>query len=74
VDRFTGGRDAGELAGVRADEVGLDRGLAGLGEQVLQFRPRVEGLFVEVADELPGRFPPVGALAGAFDRDGDVLG
>src|SRR6516165_2152664 len=74
ADVPAGGRDAGELAGVGAHEVGLDRGLAVVGEQVLQFRPGVERLLVDVPDQLPGGVPPAGALVGAFEGGHGVVG
>ena len=47
-------RDSGELARVSAGEARLDRGLAGIGQQVIQLWPRVERGLVYVPDQLPG--------------------
>src|SRR5215469_13285864 len=74
ADLPAGGRDPSELAGMRAGEVGLDRGLALVGEQVLEFHPRVERVPVDVPGQLGGGLPPVSALVAAFEAGHNVVG
>jgi len=68
------GLESGELTGMGADEVRLDGCLAVVGQQVLEFHPRVKRDFVDVADELRCGFSAAGSLVGPLERGYDIVG
>src|SRR5690348_12869551 len=73
-DGPAGRLDAGELAGMGADEIRFDRRLAFVHQQVLELRIRVERAAVQVPDELRDGLPALGPLPGSLHGGDNVIG
>ena len=63
-----------ELAGVGADQIGLQRRLPVAHNQGLDLGPGVEGLGMHPGEEVPDRLASLHLLVGADDAPGYVVG
>src|SRR5580704_15681959 len=66
--------DSGELSNVDTGEVGLERRITVVDEEVLHIRPGVERDLVHVPDQLPGGLSSFGPIVGPLECGDDVLG